>query len=1844
MSATSFPNVDIVICYSDSDDDQKQIQHDLLLTDEVVLYESFLPAKGKLPRMGRIPKMDYSMLYERHLSSANRHLNILILSTFFYKTYAHDGYLGIKRWTRHLDIFTLDLVIIPVNLTKHWFAIVISNLKGCLSPGGQYQVLGLDSLHWDQTKVRTQIIEWLQAELQTKHQLTLEPPMFNLDLPVLIQDNEFDCGPFLIYNLSRRICSIKVVIDIIQTEPPDSPSLTASTIWEPQYAAAKRAELEVLARNIEEERLKSRLRTQIAVARAHEKALEEARKAARRTERRRKKAEKIVGKLSGSTSTSLDSKLCYDGAQCTITPPILFSCKTNLTHELDAIWDGLFDGKGMPNWDTYFQERYLHLVQEAQADGFGVCTKCVKKRIVAFQQAIMCLDAIITEARTRTYTQNGPRLQKALNFLELPQQSRSWLLRITYADDEFLTMGKDVDGLQQLFVTNIFPYFTRTLTVIRIDWIDTEDQGAHMSTTSGEAIVDTHNTILDTMVPIAAEDSRGTEVNDANATLDGADPTVRKDVAGGRIDEQKEEEEEEEEEEEAAIAAAAGGIYDPPDWDFSPFVKNPRRVVWSLHPNGVKYIASCLSQYEKLEAAQAAYMSHWPTFDYKSLLPPNASKEELTTAKNRVITKIDNKLGRLWSKDLWAREDPMYATVEMKAIKAAKLDRTNPQKFFTARMKLRAKLFKQLSQTDQSLWKAKVKERKDVEPPIEDLIAALPKIFALIGDALATRLGWYVEIRAAGLGLGDIAHYFIEKYRPNKAGVIIDYGIFENSEVYDRCFEDKVAGAFKVELRELSRLASHKPRIPDVDIKRPQIELRVYVQFDEQGNVTSQEADVRVSLTTYMEHTFAMVPAAQSGRHKKPKKPEWDEIARADDVSQWVDVGRLPPPPFELGNPMSMKKGRLYQLATHIIQGELGLIDEEKRFKWLGQLSGSLQRVGPRATTAATTGDNGEEINIDEVSESDEEEEEDTPVPLVEDKKKNNAKAARAAKAAKAKEAKAPKRKRVIQEEGEGEGEPEAPPKKKTKQSIKKDIKQPSPVKQAPPKQAGKKANTRRAVVMTTANGAKALMSTAADAIDVKEPMTKPAKGEVIKKEKTVGKQERTSVKGTVPKVSVKRRRTKGEESDTEEQAIEDSAIVVSTPSHPFNGDFTKWYHDIVERQRVLDWEVKEGEGIMGEDLMSCILFLEASEVDTGIVLVGHLDTSAPIRTDDEDSDTVGKLWDILMQPMEAMPAPSAYRSIKNWEPIYTSILQRTQGVVDAILEHPTDGRAGRLMVGGPLGIFCTLRGVEFMRRCIAVRDRESPYAPELESTVSRFGLILAQEQFRRWGIRSFEDGCMDEKRRRYKGIKDVYVAWAVWMEALIRSDVTPDNWWGRRLHGELPEIVSATADEAFRRERGFEPTDLLVALDLKNWKRKEVSLQMKTWWMTLDEVKFTNCGVVDKFLCAHALYMTAGVGSQRKMEWCIEAIANTRKWLGKATTILDDSLLNKRDDLFEIKVTSDEARDVAPEITRSEPVVMDDIEGNSSVVVTPEVIVAIRKRKPPADEVTEDPALQKKRTSARLGLKPPSTTGVAIKASPAPKRAAMKKLRTAETVPEHLQPGLFYWAADSTMYRTAPYDFRPTDMPWSGHDHTIPDLEIYHGVYLQAGLFYCAADGIFYRTAIYKSGSADMPQRGCLFHWAADGTFYRTAIYKSRSADTPQRGCLFHWAADGTFYRTGPFKPVDIPRPGLHHGIPCLWIFRGWVGVLFSVARRRQILQDGAIRFLICRAAVARTRPYDSSSADIPGHGESCCIFPIFRGWFASHEIFDLQRVEEICQAQPDEEGLIPWEQIEEGSAGYAR
>lgn len=55
--------------------------------------------------------------------------NICIFTTHFYlKLSGIDGYPGVAKWSKNIDIFTKDIIIIPINHSKcHWSLYVIIN-------------------------------------------------------------------------------------------------------------------------------------------------------------------------------------------------------------------------------------------------------------------------------------------------------------------------------------------------------------------------------------------------------------------------------------------------------------------------------------------------------------------------------------------------------------------------------------------------------------------------------------------------------------------------------------------------------------------------------------------------------------------------------------------------------------------------------------------------------------------------------------------------------------------------------------------------------------------------------------------------------------------------------------------------------------------------------------------------------------------------------------------------------------------------------------------------------------------------------------------------------------------------------------------------------------------------------------------------------------------------------------------------------------------------------------------------------------------------------------------------------------------------------------------------------------------------------------------------------------------------------------------------------------------------------------------------------------------------------------------------------------------------------------
>lgn len=45
---------------------------------------------------------------------------VYTFNTFFYPKLLSGGHSAVKRWTRRVDVFAVDYIIVPVHLGMHW--------------------------------------------------------------------------------------------------------------------------------------------------------------------------------------------------------------------------------------------------------------------------------------------------------------------------------------------------------------------------------------------------------------------------------------------------------------------------------------------------------------------------------------------------------------------------------------------------------------------------------------------------------------------------------------------------------------------------------------------------------------------------------------------------------------------------------------------------------------------------------------------------------------------------------------------------------------------------------------------------------------------------------------------------------------------------------------------------------------------------------------------------------------------------------------------------------------------------------------------------------------------------------------------------------------------------------------------------------------------------------------------------------------------------------------------------------------------------------------------------------------------------------------------------------------------------------------------------------------------------------------------------------------------------------------------------------------------------------------------------------------------------------------------
>merc|ERR1719457_200381 len=68
----------------------------------------------------------FNLIKERSEASSEL-ANVHVFNTFFYPKIEKMGHAGVKRWTRKVDIFAVDLILLPVHLGMHWCMASIDN-------------------------------------------------------------------------------------------------------------------------------------------------------------------------------------------------------------------------------------------------------------------------------------------------------------------------------------------------------------------------------------------------------------------------------------------------------------------------------------------------------------------------------------------------------------------------------------------------------------------------------------------------------------------------------------------------------------------------------------------------------------------------------------------------------------------------------------------------------------------------------------------------------------------------------------------------------------------------------------------------------------------------------------------------------------------------------------------------------------------------------------------------------------------------------------------------------------------------------------------------------------------------------------------------------------------------------------------------------------------------------------------------------------------------------------------------------------------------------------------------------------------------------------------------------------------------------------------------------------------------------------------------------------------------------------------------------------------------------------------------------------------------------------
>ncbi|XP_076164837.1 uncharacterized protein LOC143145388 [Ptiloglossa arizonensis] len=145
-------------------------------------------------------------------STSDKYPKVHAMNTFFYPKLISGGHASLKRWTRKIDIFARDLIVVPIHLGIHWCMSVIDFRDRTI----RY----FDSMGGSNSKCLSALRQYLEDESLDKKKQAYDTSDWKLECAKNIpqQMNGSDCGVFSCM-FAEYICANKKITFTQQDMP-----------------------------------------------------------------------------------------------------------------------------------------------------------------------------------------------------------------------------------------------------------------------------------------------------------------------------------------------------------------------------------------------------------------------------------------------------------------------------------------------------------------------------------------------------------------------------------------------------------------------------------------------------------------------------------------------------------------------------------------------------------------------------------------------------------------------------------------------------------------------------------------------------------------------------------------------------------------------------------------------------------------------------------------------------------------------------------------------------------------------------------------------------------------------------------------------------------------------------------------------------------------------------------------------------------------------------------------------------------------------------------------------------------------------------------------------------------------------------------------------------------------------------------------------------------------------------------------------------------------------------------------------------------------------------------------